>query len=487
MKKAAKPVIITLAAAVLLGGALALLLLLPEKGDVTSSDDIPPTSLGFIDDDEYTYPVTAGKSSDLLTIAVKNANGEFSITRHERAAESSGTEYCHIVSGLGSVPQDDSVVTYLVDSLAALIGEELVEEHPPDLSKYGLDAPAATVSLDFGEGEDITLQFGIRKPSDENYVYCLANDFVFLVDYYQIDNVFADPRAFAELTLTSKDGTPDNIRITRPDLEKPVTLRYLSEYEDPPEGLVVENNCKYAFTSPISLKVDPSKGKSLYEKLCGLEMTACEFTEKTEETLAECGFDTPAAVVGFTLGDTEHTLTLGGKLPDGSGYYAMLSTAEGVFSMDSKSAIWARFDLGDVVSRTPAAPYIYACTSIDVTTSAGKFTFTNEQNKFSYQGKMVDEDKFDRLFNELIAVPCDEFYTEQTEGAERIDSAVVLSVRYTYSEKYAALYGGQYDELSYSGGDGRKYVLSLNGDTVFKVSAIYVQRVIEDLNEIISG
>ncbi len=487
MKKAAKPVIITLAAAVLLGGALALLLLLPEKRDETSSGDMSLTSLGFIDDDEYTYPVTAGKSSDLLTITVKNANGEFSIARRERAAESSGTEYYHTVSGLGSVPQDDYVVTYLVDSLAALIGEELVEEHPQDLSKYGLDAPAAIVGLDFDEGEDITLKFGIRKPSDENYVYCLANDFVFLVDYYQIENAFADSRAFAELVLTPKDGTPDNIRITRPDLEEPVTLRYLSEYEDPPEGLVVENTCKYAFTSPISLNVDPFKGKSLYEKLCSLEMTSCEFTEKTEQTLAECGFDTPAAVVSFTLGDAEHTLTLGGKLPDGSGYYAMLSTAEGVFSMENISAVWARFDLGDVVSRTPAAPYIYACTSIDVTTSAGNFAFINENNKFLYQGKPVNEDEFKDFFNELIAVPCDEFYTEQTEGAERIDSAVVLSVRYTYSEKYSTLYGRQYDELSYSGGDGRKFVLNLNGDTVFKVSAIYVQRVIEDLNAITGG
>jgi len=482
MKKAAKPVIITLAAVLLLGGALALLLLLPENDDETSSDNIPLTSLGFFDDDEkQSYPITAGKSSDLLTIAVKNANGEFLITRQERAAESGETEYRHTVSGLGSVPQDDSVVTYLADSLATLIGEELVEEHPRDLSKYGLNAPAAAVSLDFDEGEDITLEFGIRKPSNENLVYCLANDFVFLVDYYQIAEVFSDPKAFAELMLTPKDSTPDNIRITRPDLEKPVILRYFSEYENPPEGLVAENTCKYTFTSPISLNVDPSKGRSLYEKLCGLEMTACEFTEKTEETLAECGFDTPAAVVSFTLGDTEHTLTLGGKLPDGSGYYAVLSTAEGVFSLDSKSAVWARFDLGDVVSRTPAAPYIYACTSIDVTTSAGKFTFTNEQNKFSYQGKPVDEDQFKRFFSELTAVPCDEFYTEQTEGE------ALLSVRYTYSEKYAALYGRQYDELSYSGGDGRKFVLNLNGDTVFKVSAIYVQRVIEDLNAITGG
>lgn len=482
MKKSAKPVIITLVVAVVLGGALALLLLLPEKQGETSSGSPALDSLGFLDDeDKETYPITAGKSSDLLTISVKNSLGEYTVTRCERGTDSSDTEYYHKVSGLGNVPQDDDAVTYLVDSLSTLLATDFVEQEPQDLSKYGLDNPAAEVSLDFDEGEDIVLQFGIRKPTDENSIYCMANDFVFLTDYYPIEDVFRDPLVFAQLVLTPKEGTVDDIRISRPDLEETVALRYLSEYDDPAEGLVVENDCKYAFTAPISLNVDPSKGKALYENLLGLEMSACEFTEQTETILKECGFDDPSAVVDFTLDGTEYTLTLGGKLPDGSGYYAIMSGAEGVFSLDVRSAVWARFELGDVVSRTPASPYIYACTSVEVTSAAGTFVFTNEDNKFTYQGKNVEGGGFTDFFNELISVPCDEFYTGQSNGVE------VLKVRYTYSEKYAALYGRQYDELSYTDGDGRKYVLNLNGNAVFKVSAVYIQRVTDDLNALTSG
>lgn len=480
MKKAVKPVIITLGVAVVLGAVLAVLLLLPENEEV-SSDTYSLTSIDFIDD-ETQYPITAGISDDLLAITVQNPIGGFIVTREENTpedGESAESSYCHTVDGLGAIPQNDKLVSYFVDNMAALLADEFVEDHPQDISKYGFDVPSATVNLDFEEGEDIVLTFGIRNPANENYVYCMANDFVFLVDYYMVSDVFADAKAFAELVLTDEEGTPDNIKIVRPDLEEPVIIRYLSEYEDPPEGLVFENTAKYAVTSPVSLEIDPSKGKSLYEKLCGLEMTACEFVEKTEETLAECGFNAPSAVVSFMLGDTEHTLTLGGELPDGSGYYAILSTAEGVFSMSKKSAVWATFSLENIVSRTPVSPYIYACQSIEIISGTGKYTFTNEDNKFLYQGEQLDENSFKLLFEELTNTPCDEFFTEPTTGEAE------LTVRFTYSDKYAAVYGRQTDELSYLACDGRKYVFNLNGNTVFKVNAVYIERLLNDINAII--
>lgn len=482
MTKAAKSVIIMLGAAVVLGGVLAALLLIPKSGAEDSSSDSHShySPIDFPDDDEQYYPITAGSSSDLFSIVVKNEKGGYTITRSETGGES-GAGYRHIVDGLGKVPQDDSQLSYFVDNMATLLGERLVEEHPKDLAKYGLDTPAATVELDFLEGEDIVLHFGIRNPAADNLVYCLANDYVFLVDYYMVAGAFDDARVFAELVLTSTDGTADNIVIERADFDEPVKIRYLSEYDNPPEGLVAENDCKYTFTSPVPLGVDSVKGKRLYEKLSGLEMSACEFTEKTEDNLRFCGFDKPTAVVSFTMDGAEHLLTLGSELPDGSGYYAIFSGAEGIFSMDKRSAVWASFSLGDVVSRTPVSPYIYACESIEIATTEGKFIFTNESNKFLYQGKAVNDDEFKRFFNDLVNTPCDEFYTEQSDGAAE------FTVRYTYLDKYASLYGREYDEISYLDSDGRKFVLNLNGKTLFKVNAVYVQRLVESINVIISG
>ncbi len=485
MKKAIRPVIITLGIAVVLGAVLAVLLLLPEKGKTPSDSQPNLTSLDFLDD-EIQYPITAGVSDDLLSITVRTPMGGFTITREKNdpeageSGESAESQYRHTVSGLGAIPQNDKLLSYFVDNMAALPAKELVEEHPKDASKYGLDKPTATVNLDFEEGEDITLTFGIRKPADENYVYCMANDFVFLVDYYMVSDVFADARVYAELVLTDKESTPDKIKIVRPNLPDSVEIRRLSEYDDPPEGLVLENTAKYTITSPVPLDVDPVKGRSIYEKLTGLEMTSCEYIEKTPELLTECGFDTPTAIVSFTAGDKEHILTLGGNTADG-GYYAILSTAEGIFSMSKKSAVWAAFSLEDIVSRTPISPYIYACQSIDITAKTGKYTFTNDGGKFSYLGKPVNESDFNQLFEDLINTPCDEFFTEPTAGEAE------LIVKFTYYDKYSAVYGRQSDELSYLACDGRKYVLNLNGYTVFKVNAVYVGRLIDGINAVTSG
>ncbi len=486
MKKAAKPVIITLGIAVVLGAVLAVLLLLPEKEEAHPGSQLNLTSLDFMDE-EMQYPITAGKSDDLLSITVQNPLGGFTITRVENDAEdgeSSGSgekpQYRHTVSGLGTIPQNDKLLSYFVDNMAGLLAKEVVEEHPSDVSKYGIDKPAATVNLDFEDGEDITLTFGIRKPADENYVYCMANGFVFLVDYYMVSDVFYDAKVYAELVLTDKESTPDSIKIVRPDLPEPVEIRRLSEYDDPPEGLVLENTAEYTLTSPVPLDVDPAKGRSIYEGLTGLEMTSCEYIEKTSEILTECGFDTPTATVTFTTAGKEYILTLGGNTADG-GYYAILSTAEGIFSMSRKSAVWAAFSLENIVSRTPVSPYIYACQSIELTTKTGKYAFTNEGNKFSYQGKPVNESDLKLLFEELINAPCDEFFTQPTTGEAELD------VKFTYSDKYSAVYGRQSDELSYLAGDGRKFVLNLNGNTVFKVNAVYIERLLDNIYAITSG
>ncbi len=488
MKKAAKPVIITLGIAVVLGAVLAVLLLLPEKGKTSSDSQLNLTSLDFMDE-EMQYPITAGKSDDLLSITVQNPLGGFTITREENEdgeSPESGekSKYRHTVSGLGKIPQNDKLLSYFVDNMAGLLAKEIVEEHPKDISKYGIDKPAATVNLDFEEGEDITLTFGIRNPADENFVYCMANDFVFLVDYYMVSDVFDDAKVYAELVLTDKESTPDSIKIVRPDLSPDfsgsVEIRRLSEYDDPPEGLVLENTAKYTITSPVPLDVDPAKGRAIYEGLTGLEMTSCEYIEKTPEILTECGFDSPTATVTFMTGGKEHTLTLGGNTADG-GYYAILSTAEGIFSMSRKSAVWATFSLENIVSRTPVSPYIYACQSIELTTKTGKYAFTNEENKFSYQGEPVNESDFNQLFEELINAPCDEFFTQPTTGEAE------LVVKFTYSDKYAAVYGRQSDELSYLACDGRKFVLNLNGNTVFKVNAVYIERLLDNIYAITSG
>lgn len=480
MKNTAKPLIITLVVAAVLGGILALLLLTLEDDENTSDSDALNSLLDFFDDDEEYYPVIEGNSSDLLSITISRDDGELLLTRKENYSEQS-TCY-HNVIGLGNLQQDNTLVSYLVDSLAVLLADKFVEENPQDLTVYGLDVPSAVVTLDFEEGEDIVISFGSRSPTDEKLIYCEANGFVFLVNYYSVEGIFAQPKDFAELDLISNSGSyVENIKIERSDFSDTVELRYLTEYAEAEEGMVYDENVLYEFVSPFSLKLDPDKGKKLYSKLSPLGMDSCEYVEKNDDNLAACGFDNPKAVVTFTIDDTEYVLTIGGKLADKSGYYAILSDIDGIYSISTKNAIWAEFTISEIVSLNAISPYILGCKSVDVITAENTFNFTSKLNRFYLNGNQLEEYEFRKFFEQLAGISCDELYTEQTDGTAE------LTVRFTYDEKYSALFNREYDEYSLYAYDGRKYVMNLNGDTVFKVNAVSVERILEKLAAITGG
>ncbi len=479
MKNAVKPLVITLAVVAVLGGILAFLLISGNDGESSYNDSALLSALDFLEGEDESYPVTAGSSKDLISVTVTRDNGGLLFTRKEDFSEDS-TCY-HNIDGLGTLKQDNTLVSYLVDNLAVLVADKFVEENPDDLSKYGLDFPKAIVSLDFEDGEDIEISFGIRSPSDEKLIYCEANGFVFMVNYYAVEDIFSNPQDFAELELFSKRERIEQIKIERSDFEEPVVLRYLSSYANADEGMVYDETAEYEFVEPFRLMVDPKKGKKLYSGLMPLQMDSCEFVEKSAEKLTECGFDTPTAVVSFSASDIDYVLTIGGKLADGAGYYAILSNVDGIYSISEKSAVWADFSLSQVVSLSGVTPYILGCESVEVSTEYAEYVFVNNQNRFSLNGNLLEEYTFRVFFEMLSGLTADELYTRQTDGAKK------LSVRFNYNDKYSVLYGREYDEYSLYDCDSRKYVMNLNGDTVFKVNAVNVQKIFDRLTAITSG
>lgn len=470
MKKSLKPVIITSAAAVFLGGVLAVILLVPDKNSGNSESGSSFSPVDFLEEDDLQYPITAGSRKDLLSVTVKRADGELIITR-----ENSDAEFSHKLSGLGKVEQNNVRVTYLLDNLAALIAVRLVEDNLVDLSKYGLDSPVAKVFLDFEEGQDIEITFGGRSPTDDKLIYCMANGFVFLVSYNQIEDIFSQPKDLAELTLIS-DTTekPENITIVRSDFAEPITLSSVNYAQA--DGEQTEESTAYRLTSPYSLPLNADKGKRLYTKLIPLTADSCEYVEKTEETLAQCGFDNPTATVTFTSDGVEYKLTIGKMLSDGSGWYAMMSDKEGIYSVKGKNALWADFTLAEVVGMTPFSLHISACKTVEVTTSSERYVFENKQNKFYLNGNTTDDSKFRELFENLSQITCDEFYTGEINGV------AALKVRFTYNSDYQALYNKSFDEYSLFADNGRKYIMTINGNTVYKVNAVYVQRIYDKLS-----
>ena len=512
MTKSVKAVVIASAALLVLGAALLVLLLTKPKPDDANSG--PSGANSGITDGKYAYIIDK-KADTVTSIKVKNADGAFTFTRQKRVVSStneSGTvtskdEYYWTSSDLKGVPQSDITVRNFIAGLSSMFENSRVEDHPNDLDKYGLADPQSTALLEFDDGTSIKMLFGIQNPADSGSIYFKTadSDAVSLVNYYAASPTLSDVRQFAELTMTDSYDTEGSnnlksLKVTRFDLEEPVEIRYMSELEGlaSEEDIVVSTFNTHRFVSPVTAEVDVTKGQDVCYKIYGLQMSACEYLEQTEENMKICGLDDPHTKVEFSFGGKEYELLMGGTIreeiegafaSDGTpittvtGFYAVMKGVPGIYSIDRANAPWATFSVSGIISRRPLSPYIYSANSIEVTVPDGKFKFDidGENKEFFYEGKQLLSQEFRNFYQFLIAAVGEEVYSGEVSGEP------YTSVTFTYNSRYYDVYGTHSDTISYYESDDRKCIVVLNGEPIFKVRRTYADRLVANVDALING
>jgi len=163
----------------------------------------------------------------------------------------------------------------------------------------------------------------------------------------------------------------------------------------------------------------------------------------------------------------------------------MLDTVEGIYAISKDSAPWYTFTVEDVMSRRPVSPYIYTVDNIEITLSDGKYTFKIEgdadNHTFSCDGNEVDDVKFRELYQYLIASVGEELFFEEQHAEP------VAVIKFNYREEYYDAYGTSSDEIAFYGSGDRNNIVSVNGDTLFKVREIYTQRLADNVKAVITG
>lgn len=479
--------IIAAAVLVVLCAVLAVLLITaPESGN--ESGDLSNVNMSnvfdFTDDEDNMSPVIGTDVDKFAELVFTNENCSYSITRNEDKWQ---------VNGLGNVIPDDSLVKRSTEWLAGLMGTEIAHGASGDeLEQFGLKKPSASILFKLNDGSELTLSLGIMNPRKKGSIYCMAGNGgeVFSVDYGYVDLAFSDPRYFAELVMNAEDGQLDNVYISRRGAGTDFKIEYMSELDNLPDDITITTTNSYRFVEPIRAEVDSQRAAALYLNLCGLRMNGCEFLEKSEENLKACGLDDPLTTVRFTYNGEERLLLFGNEFTRESYgddpmqcFYVILDDNEGIFSMEKRRAVWCTFNVFDSVSKRLLSPYIYGCESVEITTPDGGYKFVvDEPNKwFLLDGKPVDSYEFRQLYSKLIGEVGDELCTETAKGEP------VLIVKFNYTEKYAAIFGTSSDELRYSDNDGRRYAVTFNGKTLFKVNRIYVQGIVDDLGKLVNN
>ena len=473
---------ISAAALVVLGAVLAVLLIfLPVQDHEHLSSE----------DEVITVNVTDKNRENVTSVSVQNEHGSFLFTRSEKTNDNK-TEFYWSSGEMLGVKQNNTVVNALIGGLSGLSRQPLVEQNAENLDKYGLEDPLATAKITFDDGTSTVLFFGVNNPSDTSVYFRVGDRNVMTADKETVSGVFFDIRDFAQLTLTESlsDTTVETVKIERKDLESAVEIRYMSDILDDDDFVQATSNT-HKFVSPFTAEVDASAGSAVYNDLCSLRMSRCAFLEQTEENMESCGLNDPYAIVSFTLGVNEYRLLIGdeirkeldGGLSEVTGYYAVLEGVVGIFELDKENAVWRTFAPEKLISRRPLSPYIYYVRRIEIKTPDGEFGFDIDsvEKRFFFGEKELDTSIFRSYYQQLIGSYGEEYYTEEVSGSP------IFSVRFVYADEYADKYGCRENTVEFYEFDERKNIAAIDGTAVFKVSAIYAERLCENVQRLING
>jgi hypothetical protein len=511
LTKTTKTVIIAAAVLLVLGVVLMVVMLTQpaEEEDTTSEDTTSEVSTSIT--------VTDHDTEDVMSLTVKNETGEYTFNRNERIVSStdddgnvtSETEYYWTSDEMLGLKQNDSTIKAFVKNMAGLSTKSLVEENAEDLDKYGLENPLATVDVTFEDGSTASLCFGIQNPASTTSAYFREADSrdVHMVSYYSVGSAYYDIKDFVYLTLTDSYTSGDTseeleyLIIERKDLDEPVEIRYMydvAEASEDDDAIITTFNT-HRFITPITSEVDSTKGQTVCYGLYGLTMSSCEYLEQTEENLAATGLDDPFVRITFKYSGQRRVLLLGDEivqitetenadtpsLATVTGYYAMFEGEQGIYAIAKDSAPWYTFTVQNIMSRRPVSPYIYTVDTIEITTTDGTYEFKidgdSDNHSFTYGGEEVDDEGFRELYQYLIASVGEELFFEE-QSADPF-----ITVKFKYREEYYDSYGTEEDVIEFYASDDRKSIISVNGDVLFKVRTVYTDRLVENVNALLSG
>lgn len=508
LTRSVKSVIIA-AGVLLVLGVVMMALMLTAPGDEGNSSDS-----GAAAPAAETVDITKQSADSVLKLVVSNENGGYTFERQKRVVSStdsggsvtSADEYYWTSADLKGVPQSDTAVRNLMNSFAALPAKSVVEEAADDLEKYGLADPRASAQISFEDGSSLRLNFGIQNPASASTAYCAAEGStkVYLVNYYSVSGAYSSVNRYANLVMTelyNTDGSNelDYLKIQRGDLDEEVEIRFMFDVAEDAEkeDSVISTFNTHRFVKPFVAEIDMTTGKSVCNAMYGMTMSACEYLEQTEENMKACGLDDPFVKMTFKYGGQIRTLLLGNEMIDSTesgtdtkpsltnvtGYYAVIEGVPGIYSIAKENAPWYTFNVAGIISKRPISPYIYTVDHITITTPDGeyKFDIDGESKRFFLDGGELDSAEFKKLYQQLISSIGEEMFTEQT------DKAPEVTVKFRYLEKYFDTYGTEEDVLDFLPEDGRKYIINLNGTTIFKIRGIFVARLIENVDALISG
>jgi len=312
---------------------------------------------------EKAVTVTADTITDLT---IKTASGERTVLKK------SGAVWQQVEPA--QVDADQTEVSGIVNGLAGLELQRVVDENPTDLKQYGLAEPRIDVSfMAAGDKGPRHLHLG-DKTATGGDLYARLQDQkrVFLVSGF-LDGTF-NRTSFdlRDKTILKFDrNKADTVQIVAPD--RMVDMTKTGE--------------EWKITKPVEARADYGSVEGLIGRLQSAQMKAIVKAEATD--LKEYGLDKPEVKATVGAGSARATLELGKKAADGS-VYARDSARPVVFTVESSLADELKKPADDYRRKDLFEFRAFNATSIEITRGKDTLSFEKVRIESKEKGKEAE-------------------------------------------------------------------------------------------------
>ncbi len=494
MKKSVKSIIgLSAALAVLGGGAAALLLTEPKGGDESSSSSVssPEKQVKLlIHDDKVTGtdPETGADLEGVIkSVAVKNSKDEYTVV--QKASQNADEEVRYTIDGFQEVPLDTLVVGTLANNANGLTSEDVVEENPTDLEKFGLAKPVITVDIEYETGTEYRMFIGNKAPvGDATYVMIDGVDAVFTVRNSALANYSNAVIDFVNSTIIEAPEVypiVEKLTVSRKDTAEDLVLEYDDANKD--DAYRGGTSSSHIMTNPTFAYLTVERATDIITGMFGLVSNDVYIVKCTESDIAEAGLKDPFCTVTMECDDgNDYKLLLSECFDDegGKNCYAMLEGGNVIYTLDEERAKWLTVQPVDVASRIFIASYVWNITDLTLKCGGETYDFDIEQistpgedakltaSNFSavLNGEKFDSERYRKFYSFLIKANGESFAL----GEEIPDGEPMAVLEYTDGYLNKTMKFEFYEKSALQA------LVVADGESKFNISKSYVETMIEN-------
>lgn len=352
---------------------------------------------------------------EVKKFTVENSEGKYTFTRKGGGWQAEGYDN----------QLDQNAVDKMAAIFTALYSEETVEEEPADLSKYGLDKPAAT-----GTAEDITVKMGALTSDNKfRYVQVSGSNAVYMADAAFCDSLnyglddFID-KSIAKVNTDSIQEIEINVRdkediYVKYDPDNPIARDYAEA--NGLATLVMERPVENMLVYPYSLE------NSVLRNINNLNIA--DLVDPAPTDLSLFGLDKPQADI--MVRDEENKITIkAGNMAPNKGVteyiYVQINDRPEVFTMDYRSiepfisvsiadfsekfiSLYQRSKVNAIEIKEGSGTYKIELKSEGENTFVQEDGVRRDRRNAYINGIAIDRDTFTDFYEQLIAIGFDNY------------------------------------------------------------------------------